>query len=71
MTLLQRISSPADLKQLDADQLPKLAQEVREFLIDKVSRTGGHLGPNLEDKLSPRPRPQYSLSHSLSDHLPS
>ena len=47
MTLLQRISSPADLKQLDADQLPQLSQEIREFLIEKVSRTGGHLGPNL------------------------
>ncbi|MCH9719104.1 MAG: 1-deoxy-D-xylulose-5-phosphate synthase [Actinomycetia bacterium] len=45
--MLQRINSPADLKRLDVDQLPQLAQEVREFLIQKVSRTGGHLGPNL------------------------
>ncbi|HVT63569.1 MAG TPA: 1-deoxy-D-xylulose-5-phosphate synthase [Mycobacteriales bacterium] len=45
--LLATIGSPADLKSLDASHLPALAQEVRDFLVASVSRTGGHLGPNL------------------------
>ena len=47
MGILDRVSSPADLKGLDTDQLEQLAAEIREFLIQKVSATGGHLGPNL------------------------
>jgi 1-deoxy-D-xylulose-5-phosphate synthase len=45
--LLDSINSPDDLKALTAAQMPLLAKEIREFLIDSVSRTGGHLGPNL------------------------
>jgi 1-deoxy-D-xylulose-5-phosphate synthase len=45
--LLSSIGGPADLKRLPADQLPALAAEIRDFLVTKVSRTGGHLGPNL------------------------
>ena len=47
MTLLETISGPRDLKKLSADQLPQLASEIRDVLIETVSRTGGHLGPNL------------------------
>ena len=47
MGLLHTINSPDDLKKMPATQIPALAQEVREFLIDRVSKTGGHLGPNL------------------------
>ncbi|MGG5258852.1 1-deoxy-D-xylulose-5-phosphate synthase [Phycicoccus avicenniae] len=47
MSLLERITGPRDLKALPAADLPALAQEVREFLVDQVARTGGHLGPNL------------------------
>ena len=47
MTLLQTIRSPRDLKDLSADKLPQLAAEIRDFLIQGVSRNGGHLGPNL------------------------
>ncbi|MBM6399797.1 1-deoxy-D-xylulose-5-phosphate synthase [Phycicoccus sonneratiae] len=47
MSLLERIGGPRDLKALPAADLPALAQEVREFLVDQVARTGGHLGPNL------------------------
>ena len=47
MTLLGRIASPADLQALDPEQLPTLAQEVRTELIERVTKTGGHLGPNL------------------------
>lgn len=45
--LLQSINSPHDLKKIPSSQIPALAKEVREFLIDRVSKTGGHLGPNL------------------------
>src|SRR3954463_4911474 len=38
---------PADLKRLTAEQLPVLAAEIRDFMVDAVSRTGGHLGPSL------------------------
>ncbi len=45
--LLSGIHSPADVKALAPEQLPALAEEVREVLINSLSRTGGHLAPNL------------------------
>jgi hypothetical protein len=45
--VLETITGPADLKALTPDQLPGLAQEIRDFLVESVSKTGGHLGPNL------------------------
>ena len=45
--LLGTITSPGDLKSLSPEQLTLLAAEIRDFLVAKVSRTGGHLGPNL------------------------
>ena len=45
--LLTHIESPADLKKLSLDELPKLAQELREFIIDIVSTKEGHLGASL------------------------
>ena len=47
MSLLEQISGPRDLRGLDDQQLSDLAAEIRAFLVAKVSRTGGHLGPNL------------------------
>ena len=47
MGLLDTLSSPADLKHLSEEELGKLADEIRQLLIEKVSATGGHLGPNL------------------------
>ncbi len=47
MTLLDRVRTPAELRRLDADDVVALAAEIRSFLVDKVCRTGGHLGPNL------------------------
>ena len=44
---LTDIHDPAFLKQLDQRQLKALAQQIREFLIDHVSKTGGHLSSNL------------------------
>src|SRR5262245_56579428 len=45
--LLDGIRSPADIKALREEDLPQLAQEVRDELIKVLSQTGGHLGPNL------------------------
>lgn len=45
--LLDSINSPADLKRLTIDQLPRLADEIREEIIQTVSHTGGHLASNL------------------------
>ena len=45
--LLESIKSPADLQGLSFDQLDQLSAEIRAFLIEKVSKSGGHLGPNL------------------------
>ena len=45
--MLEQIRGPADLQHLSQQQLRDLAQEIREFLINKVAATGGHLGPNL------------------------
>ena len=47
MSLLASITGPRDLDALTPAQLEQLAQEVRDFLIENVARTGGHLGPNL------------------------
>jgi 1-deoxy-D-xylulose-5-phosphate synthase len=47
VTLIESIASPQDVKALRPEELPVLAREIREFLIEAVSRNGGHLGPNL------------------------
>ncbi|WP_069812554.1 1-deoxy-D-xylulose-5-phosphate synthase [Streptomyces sp. TP-A0874] len=47
MALLTRIRGPRDLDRLDPEQLTALAEEIRTFLVESVSKTGGHLGPNL------------------------
>ena len=44
---LQEINSPSDLKKLTVEELKSLSSEIRDFLIDNVSNTGGHLGSNL------------------------
>lgn len=44
---LASIASPSDLQQLEIEQLPGLAAEIRQFLLETVSETGGHLGSNL------------------------
>lgn len=45
--LLDQIDSPDDLKKLSVDQLGALAGEIRQLILDSVSRTGGHLASNL------------------------
>ncbi|MBY9073567.1 1-deoxy-D-xylulose-5-phosphate synthase [Nocardioides sp. WL0053] len=47
MGYLESITGPRDLRELDDHQLDELAAEIRDELVSKVSRTGGHLGPNL------------------------
>jgi 1-deoxy-D-xylulose-5-phosphate synthase len=78
VTLLDSIGGPEDLKRLDAAELPRLAAEIRDFLVEKVSRTGGHLGPNLgavEITLavhrvfdSPRDRVLFDTGHQAYVH---
>ncbi|GGS80031.1 1-deoxy-D-xylulose-5-phosphate synthase [Streptomyces griseoviridis] len=46
-TVLGQVTGPRRLKELRPDRLPALADEIREFLVDKVCAAGGHLGPNL------------------------
>src|ERR1035437_5767058 len=46
-SLLERINSPADLKELSAADLHQLTTEIRQFLVSAVSNTGGHLASNL------------------------
>ncbi len=45
--LLSQIQEPADLNRLTVEELAQLANEIREFMVEKISRTGGHLSPNL------------------------
>lgn len=45
--ILEKINKPNDIKNIDKGQLPELAKEIRSFLIDKVSKKGGHLASNL------------------------
>jgi 1-deoxy-D-xylulose-5-phosphate synthase len=47
VTQLRRLRGPADLRRLGPPELAELAEEIRRFLVATVSRTGGHLGPNL------------------------
>ena len=47
MSLLEKINTPADLKKLSRDQLPILAQEIRNVIVDVVSKNGGHLASSL------------------------
>jgi len=47
VTLLERINGPEDLRELSQDQLAVLAAEIRDVLVETVTRTSGHLGPNL------------------------
>ena len=45
--LLGKIEKPADLRQLDEDLLPQVADELREFLIQSIARSGGHFSAGL------------------------
>ena len=47
MSLLENINSPEDLKKIAKEDLAKLAGEIRNFLVENVAKTGGHLAPNL------------------------
>jgi len=45
--ILDRVQSPKDVKELNRKDLAQLAQEIRDLIIQVVSKTGGHLSPNL------------------------
>ena len=77
-SLLSTVNSPLDLKKLKIDDLPKLAAEIRELILDVVSANGGHLGANLgavEFTValhyvfdSPRDRMVFDVSHQIYAH---
>ncbi|GAA3542818.1 1-deoxy-D-xylulose-5-phosphate synthase [Kribbella ginsengisoli] len=78
MRVLETVDGPADLKRMTDSQLRELAAEIRDVLVETVSRTGGHLGPNLgmvEITLamhrvfeSPRDRLIYDTGHQTYVH---
>jgi 1-deoxy-D-xylulose-5-phosphate synthase len=78
MRVLESLEGPSDLKKLTGQQLTDLAAEIRDVLVETVSRTGGHLGPNLgmvEITLamhrvfdSPRDRLVYDTGHQTYVH---
>ena len=78
MRVLDTVGGPADLKGMTDPQLRELAAEIRDVLVETVSRTGGHLGPNLgmvEITLamhrvfdSPRDRLIYDTGHQTYVH---
>ncbi|HEY0696041.1 MAG TPA: 1-deoxy-D-xylulose-5-phosphate synthase N-terminal domain-containing protein, partial [Kribbella sp.] len=78
MRVLETVGGPEDLKGLTDRQLGELAAEIRDVLVETVSRTGGHLGPNLgmvEITLamhrvfdSPRDRLIYDTGHQTYVH---
>ena len=47
MTFIEKLAQPSDLRSLSYAELESLSAEIRDFLVDRVSKTGGHLGPNL------------------------
>ena len=47
MEMLEKIKKPNDIKKIPVERLPELAEEIRGFLIESLSRTGGHLASNL------------------------
>ena len=61
--ILEQIQNPDDIKKLNGDELKTLAQEIREFLIDKISVTGGHLASDLGVV-------ELTIALFLSFHLP-
>jgi 1-deoxy-D-xylulose-5-phosphate synthase len=78
MRVLETVGGPADLKRMTDHELRELASEIRDVLVETVSRTGGHLGPNLgmvEITLamhrvfdSPRDRLVYDVGHQAYVH---
>ena len=61
--VLDRINQTNDIKKIEKELYQELAQEIREFLIDKISVTGGHLGSNLGAV-------ELTMAIHLSFHLP-
>ena len=76
--IIESIQSPADVKRLALEEMQELAVEIRTFLIEKVSRHGGHCGPNLgmvEATIamhyvfdSPKDKIVFDISHQSYPH---
>ncbi len=61
--ILEKLQNPDDIRKLSPEELETLAQEIRDFLIDKISKTGGHLASNLGVV-------ELTIAMFLSFHLP-
>ena len=76
--LMEKIASPADVKKMDTETLKALAGEIRTALLNKISKCGGHLAPNLgfvEPTIalhyvfeSPKDKIVYDVSHQSYTH---
>jgi 1-deoxy-D-xylulose-5-phosphate synthase len=63
MAMLEKINKANDIKKIAPEDYPALAEEIRQFLIEKISKTGGHLGSNLGAV-------ELTMALHLSFHLP-
>lgn len=59
--LLEKIQKENDIKQLKPEELEKLAEEIRQFLVEKISVTGGHLASNLGSAIPQQIPPMISV----------
>ena len=76
--ILRTINSPADVKKLNADELKTLAQDIREALFNRLTKVGGHCGPNfgiVEAEIamhyvfnSPKDKFVFDVSHQSYPH---
>lgn len=76
--IIKKVNMPADVKKLSVNELTALATDIREIIIDKVNKTGGHMGPNLgivEATIalhyvfdSPKDKFVYDVSHQCYPH---
>src|SRR5690554_492805 len=77
-TLLQKVNSPQDIKDLDIHQLKLLSEEIRSYIISTIEKTGGHLGANLgvveltlalhSELNSPKDRIIWDVGHQCYPH---
>src|SRR5690349_1240323 len=77
-TLLQKVNSPQDIKDLDIHQLKLLSEEIRSYIISTIEMTGGHLGANLgvveltlalhSELNSPKDRIIWDVGHQCYPH---
>src|ERR1043165_9288143 len=68
MSLLEKINSPADLRRLRPDQLQDVAEEIRQYILETMSRVGGHTGASPGAFDTPRDRLVWDVGHQAYAH---